>query len=198
MLLLKGTVQRMTQRAKHPVYVIRWIYVRTCPRAAVCERDHTRTDTLRLRVRSSSRANTNTNTDTGTNTSVAVSRRENCAATYLSRPLYLRFYVRLVFCVKFASAARCGIARLLARSPSRAYTFLPDSRRSSILDEADTSRGITAGEHPPRVPRVCLETRAARFSNIDSMGFGRGWFEFLISVLNVKCSFLISFCFFFF
>lgn len=71
----------------------------------------------------------------------ASSRRENCAATYLSRPLYLRFYVRLMFCTKFASAARCGIARSLA---SRTYTFLLDSRRSSILDEADASREIIA------------------------------------------------------
>lgn len=29
--------------------------------------------------------------------------RENCAATYLSRPLCLRFYMQLMFCVKFPS-----------------------------------------------------------------------------------------------
>jgi len=29
--------------------------------------------------------------------------RENCAATYLSRPLCLRFYMQVMFCVKFPS-----------------------------------------------------------------------------------------------
>lgn len=33
----------------------------------------------------------------------ASSSRENCAATYLSRPLCLRFYMRVMFCVKFPS-----------------------------------------------------------------------------------------------
>lgn len=104
----------------------------------MCERGHTRTDTLR-----SASARLAAHTDT----SVAVSRTRARAARTAPRPTCLGHCI----CVSMYGLCFVRNSRLprdaesLARSlASRTYTFLLDSRRSSILDEADASREIIA------------------------------------------------------
>lgn len=88
----------------------------------MCERGHTRTDTLR-----SPSVHTYTTPRMHGRRGLAHASpcRENCAATYLSRPLCLRFYVRLCVLCEIRRA-RCGIAREYTPSCK-----IPGDRRSS-------------------------------------------------------------------
>lgn len=114
----------MAQSAKHPVYVIHVAdihvpvhVVRRCASAVTraptrsARLAYTRTRTPRMHGRRG--------------LAHASPCRENCAATYLSRPLCLRFYVRLCVLCEIRRA-RCGIAREYTPSCK-----IPGDRRSS-------------------------------------------------------------------
>lgn len=138
-------------RAEHPVYVIHvqqlYTYLSTWW-DGVRARSHARTDTLRS---PSPRARTHTYATPPRmhgrrGLAHASPCRENCAATYLSRPLCLRFYVRLcVLCEIRVSRARCGIARECTPSCQ-----IPGDRRSS------TRRILVSPRNPPPLARASL------------------------------------------
>lgn len=102
---------------------------------------HTRTDTLRS---PSAHSCTHTYTDGRRGLAHASPCRENCAATYLSRPLCLRFYVRLTFCVKFASDAESRI-----HFPAR-FQAIADPRRGGYSSRRVIASSSIARMRPLR------------------------------------------------
>lgn len=115
----------MAQSAKHPVYVIHVAdihvpvhVVRRCASAVTraptrsARLAYTRTRTPRMHGRRG--------------LAHASPCRENCAATYLSRPLCLRFYVRL--CVLCEIAARDAESLASIHLPAR-FQAIADPRR---------------------------------------------------------------------
>jgi len=138
----------------------------------------------------------------------ASSNRENYAATYLSRLLCLRFYMRVMFCAKFPSGhpfvsssvrllhagRRRGIALSLreSRAIDDAHSQLScagDSKESTVLDETDAPRRIIA-----TLTSLTSSARYARsFAIVASpssfLGIieyrSRSFFSFLLLVLFV-------------
>jgi len=108
--------------------------------------------------------------------------RENCAATYLSRPLCLRFYMQVMFCVKFPSvrpsvrpSARPARARRTigaesqarARSRSLSLRFLrgsraivPPRRPTFLRGDSKESAALDETDAPRRIIATLDEARS--------------------------------------